>query len=450
MLTKIRAQNFKSWKDTGEIRIAPLTGFFGTNSSGKTSLLQMLLLLKQTALSRDINLILRTYWDRNDYLNLGTLPELIFAAENTLHFEVGWQLAESLPLPEPEHVEPVQHLTFSTEIVTEITELKQRRNYVQGIRYEGDNGFLAEMTRNTKDSYTVRAEVNGSEFARPQGRPRARFSPPIKCYGFSSEAVLYYTNGSVLNQLGYEFERLFSRVYHLGPLREYPQRTYSWAGEEPGDVGLKGETAIPALLARGSTRVYKTGKNRQMTLEQRIAKWLAEMGLVASFRTERISENAPYYRVLVRRHKNSAEVPLTDVGFGVSQVLPVLVLAYYCPEGSTLVLEQPEIHLHPAVQSVLADVLIDAIQRRNIQVILESHSEYLLRRIQRHLSENRLEVDKTAFYFCNYVEDRSEIAPLELDMFGNIQNWPKDFFGDLTGEMLAIAEAGLKRRVGVG
>ena len=69
------------------------------------------------------------------------------------------------------------------------------------------------------------------------------------------------------------------------------------------------------------------------------------------------------------------------MGIGVSQVLPVLVLCYYVPEGSTIILEQPELHLHPSVQAGLADVFIDVIKHRNVQILLESHSEHLLRRL---------------------------------------------------------------------
>ena len=69
------------------------------------------------------------------------------------------------------------------------------------------------------------------------------------------------------------------------------------------------------------------------------------------------------YELLVKQYKDGPEVPLTDVGFGVSQVLPVLILCYYAPEGSILILEQPEAHLHPKVQSELADVLIDVVKK---------------------------------------------------------------------------------------
>ena len=87
--------------------------------------------------------------------------------------------------------------------------------------------------------------------------------------------------------------------------------------------------------------------------------------------------------------KTVPDVRLTDVGFGVSQVLPVLILCSYAPEGSILILEHPEAHLHPKVQSELADVLIDVVKNRNVQIILESHSEHLLLRLMRRIAGGR-------------------------------------------------------------
>ena len=146
------------------------------------------------------------------------------------------------------------------------------------------------------------------------------------------------------------------------------------------------------------------------------------------------------YEFLVKQYKGGPEVPLTDVGFGVSQVLPVLTLCYYVPEGSILIFEQPEAHLHPKAQSELADVLIDVVKNRNIQIILESHSEHLLLRLMRRIAEGEecekgISVDKTAFHFCEIDNGNSKAEQLEVDEYGNISNWPKDFFGDEMGDV---------------
>jgi predicted ATPase len=159
-----------------------------------------------------------------------------------------------------------------------------------------------------------------------------------------------------------------------------------------------------------------------------------------------IKEGSNLYQVFVQQSPGAAEVLITDVGFGVSQVLPVLVLCYYVPEGSTIILEQPEIHLHPSVQAGLADVFIDAVKRRKIQIILESHSEHLLRRLQRRIAEEQYSPDNAALYFCSTVNGTSQLTPLQIDLYGHISNWPEGFFGDDFGEMAAMSQAVIDRK----
>jgi predicted ATPase len=144
-------------------------------------------------------------------------------------------------------------------------------------------------------------------------------------------------------------------------------------------MGRRGERVIDALLAaRESGKTLARGQGRKrLTLEERVAEWLKDLGLIESFEVRLIAPGSKLYQVWVRRSAQSPEVLITDVGFGVSQILPVITLCYYAPEGSTIILEQPEIHLHPRVQAGLADVFIDAMKTRNIQIILESHSDWL-------------------------------------------------------------------------
>ena len=100
MITHIRVKNFKSWKDSGEVKLAPLTGFFGTNSSGKSSLLQMLLLLKQTAERSEAKEII-FFGDNNSLVNLGNFREVIHGhkEEEQLELEFGCKLQKPLTIP---------------------------------------------------------------------------------------------------------------------------------------------------------------------------------------------------------------------------------------------------------------------------------------------------------------------------------------------------------------
>jgi predicted ATPase len=206
--------------------------------------------------------------------------------------------------------------------------------------------------------------------------------------------------------------------------------------------------AIPALLAaRKQGKIISRGKGRRrQTVEERVAEWLKSLGLIEAFTLKQIAENRKDYEVRVRRSSTASEVLITDVGFGVSQILPVLVLCYYVPRGSTIILEQPEIHLHPSVQAGLADVFIDAIQTRGVQIILESHSEHLLRRLQRRIAEEVLPHDQAALYVVATENGESNIESLEVDPCGNITNWPPGFFGDEMSDLVAMAEAEMQRQ----
>lgn len=213
-------------------------------------------------------------------------------------------------------------------------------------------------------------------------------------------------------------------------------------------MGQAGELVVDALLAarQRGLRISPGYRKRRMTLGQYVARWLKELGLIHDFRVVPVAEGSNLFEVRVHKSPQAAEVLIPDVGFGVSQILPVLVPCFYVPEGSTVVLEQPEIRLHPSVQSGLADVFIDAWRKRGVQILVESHSEHLLRRLQRRIAEEALCHDELGLYFCSVKHAVSKLDQLEVDLYGNIENWPQDFLGDQIDEIASMSEAALKRR----
>ena len=170
--------------------------------------------------------------------------------------------------------------------------------------------------------------------------------------------------------------------------RAYPNRIYARSGAQPSDMGPSGESVVDAILSsREQGDIIRQGKSRRsLTIDKYVAEWLKTLGLIHDFRVEALTKGRRIFEVKVRKSPNSAEVLLTDIGFGVSQILPVLVLCFYVPPTSTVILEQPEIHLHPSVQAGLVDVFIDAWEKRRVQILFESHSEHLLLRLQRRHS----------------------------------------------------------------
>ncbi len=456
MLTSLRLRNYKSWADTGELRLAPITGLFGTNSSGKSSILQLLLVMKQTVESSDRAQVLQLGGERA-LVDAGTFREVVHNHQAPGSIELGltWSLPQPLDIPTPGRPRAPRVTADKVRFKARIGETSAKRTAQLVVEWFD---YCLSDSPGPKRSFGMRRHADGSDhydlvaagfrYKRFRGRPSS-LPAPVKFYGFPDQVYASYQNVGFLAELQLAFENLFSNIYYLGPLREYPQRQYVWAGTRPSDVGQRGEQAIAALLAARDRRhrVPRGRGRRYRPLDWMVAYWLKELGLIHSFEVEPVAEGSNLYRVLVQRAPGAAKVLITDVGFGISQVLPVLVLCYYVPEGATLILEQPEIHLHPSVQAGLADVLIDAVKTRGIQVILESHSEHLLRRLQRRIAEAELAASDTALYFCQLDRKASKIMPLEVDSYGNIVNWPPDFFGDELGELAAMTEAAMRRRM---
>jgi hypothetical protein len=454
MITKLAAKNFKSWVDTGAVRLGQIAGLFGTNSSGKTSLLQMLLMLKQTADSPDRSQVLNLGDDRS-LVELGTFRELLFSHDlsKVLTLQLDWTLPESLIVEDPTHKGSTlfqgDNLGFSSSIEWRNDSGRGLgRVAVREMSYRFSDTLFGMQPSGPKPAeFDLYQDNPGFKFVRAQGRPW-KLPPPTKCYGFPDEARAYYQNASFLSDFELQLEQLFSRVFYLGPLRDYPKRQYPWAGGQPRDMGRRGEQVVEALLAsRESGVLYSLGKGiKRQTLEGRVAWWLKKLELISSFEVRPIAEGGKLFQVWVRRQPEADEVLITDVGFGVSQILPVITLCYYAPEGSTVILEQPEIHLHPRVQSGLADVFVDVVKKRNVQIILESHSEHLLRRLQVRIAEEKLSREDATLYFCSTGKGQSQLMKLELDLFGNIVNWPPDFFGDEMAEIAAMQKAIMARK----
>ena len=276
----------------------------------------------------------------------------------------------------------------------------------------GEIEFSLRPKDQSQRDFDLHAHGAGFRFVRTLGRkwPLPR---PIKSYAFPDQARTYFQNAQFLSDIKSAYEEQLDRVFYLGPLREFPKRDYLWARSRPQDVGRSGEKAVDAILAATAEREMRNvrAKAPRRPFQEMIAYWLREMGLIHDFRVEEIKEGSNRWQATVTVREGGAEALLTDVGFGVSQVLPVVTLLQYVREGSTVILEQPEIHLHPLAQANLADVIINAAVHRGVQVILESHSEHLLLRLQRRVAEQQLPASDVKLYFCDAPSGASELVP---------------------------------------
>ena len=451
MLTRLKLENFKAWEEA-DLTFGKVTGLFGKNSAGKSSILDLLLLLKQTRNATDRGIVLE-FGGPADMVNLGTFADVVHHHDEgrSIRWLLEWTFPKPLtiktikiPLNPRATLFEGRTLQMHCEVGIRGTSL-----WVPQLAYRfAETDFRVHEKEGSKREFQLATNAHGFRFIRNQGRkwPVPR---PIKTHLFPGEAKSYFQNSAFLSEFELKYENLMDSLFYLGPLREHPRREYHWAGSRPDDVGQRGERTMDAILAataRGTKRSLGY-RMRRKPFQEIISHWLRELGLIHRFAIDEVAPGTRLYHTTVQTLPESAPTALTDVGFGVSQVLPVLVLLYYVPNGSTVVLEQPEIHLHPAVQSGLADVMLNVAEARNVQIIVESHSEHLLRRLQRRVAEGSTAADDVRLYFVSARDGKANLSGLALNKWGEIENWPDNFFGDEMGEIAAITEASLKRRL---
>ena len=448
MLTRLAFENFKAWRHA-DFQFGKITGLFGTNSAGKSSILQLLLLLKQTKNATDRGLVL-DFGEPADLANLGTFNDVVHGHNKKAR--INWLLEWTLP----KTLEIYESIGFPEDRTLVGNSLQTRCevglrggrpwSYELAYRFCGVE-FKLQSKAGREREFKLETDSNEIRLVRNQGRAWP-LPHPIKTHLFPDKTRIFYQNSRFLGDFELAYEQLMDSIYYLGPLRDYPQREYHWGGSSPEDVGQFGERTMDAMLAatRDNEKRSLGYKRHRKSFQEMIAYWLRELGLIHEFRLQEIAKGTNLYRAMVKTSRSSVPSALTDVGFGVSQVLPALVLLYYVPRGSTVLMEQPEIHLHPSVQSDLADVMLSVAETRDVQIIVESHSEHLMRRLQRRVAEEKATTDDVQLYFVSMGGLSAQISNLELNEYGEIERWPNNFFGDEMGEISAITQSSLRRK----
>ncbi len=460
MLKTLHVKNFKGWKDTGNISLAPLTIFFGTNSSGKSSIGHFLMMLKQSASSSDRKTV---FFSGNDLsaVDVGLPKDYVYKSRLSegIEYSYHWDVprVNTITNTVTKAKIDISSLSFESQVaLNEKTENMEVKNMQYTVFPASGDAFSLTMSKSaTQGSRAYSVSDKGYNLTRNLGRPWG-FPSPYKFYGFPDEAVAYFQNADILSELNLQQELLFSNVFYLGPLRRKASRLYVWDGSQPDSVGPDGSSAVTAYLAATNDKTARYNfkwKSPTISFGEVVAKMLKKMGLVYDFKVERIAENRQEYDVKIKVKEYSEWADILDVGTGISQVLPVIIQLFYAPNNSIIIMEQPELHLHPSAQAGLADVIIDAIhsrkdgEPRKIQLIIESHSEHFLRRLQRRIAEGTLEQGEMRAYFANNESEPATLEHLDMDLMGQIRNWPKEFFGDIDGDIIAQTDIALIRRI---
>lgn len=440
MIESIQIKNFKCIEGSGLIYIKPITLILGPNSSGKSSVLKPLLLMKQTADSRDIQ---RSVQVDGTYVSLGAFQEFVFnhnkdiEVKFTISFTpertLMWRGESKRIVRELRGKKRVHIVRSLSEIIPDIIEVEvtfvmgpYEQTVTKETKYTVTDKTIGTLVidkiRGARGAYSGFV-TNSHEDMKFTPLKKSKFydmsqSPKSLEYGTLPRSELGYNLSRLLNYVTRSFEMAISNIIYLGPLREEPAPLYGAASERPQDVGTAGEDAATVLWVG-------RGEKKQIELRRKVEKWMAEFEIAKNIKLHKLG---PFFQVLLKDWHTGITCNLTEVGFGASQLLPVIVAGYYAPEKSIMIAEQPEIHLHPKAQTLLADLFID-ISRENKKIIVETHSEHLLMRLQRRIVDGSIDSDMVSVYYCEPTRDGTKVRQIEINKYGQLgKDLPKGFF----------------------
>jgi hypothetical protein len=426
-LTRLSVERYKCFAQREDLEIRPLTLLIGRNSSGKSVLARLPLLLRH-ALSGQSVAPLDLEVEGVSFG--GSFVDLVYGRAR--HGSVGLGFRA-----ENEHGDAYEWW-FEVQHFDEARLQVLKRLHIVG----GDHGEahlvcdLSATTHPSRPLYdipgvgTYPIDFNGivtGEFPAPLNRRLEQL-------------------GVIPQQLGFLIgtpplaRAAFNPLRYLGPFRQVARRDYGYPGGQLHDVGPSGSRA-PEVL--GSDSVQQ---------ERRI------LTAVAGFyethlggRRLDVEDRGDRFSLVVRGSDEAqGAVNLVDAGVGLSQALPLVVQRHLdAASGSSglEIVEQPELHLHPAAHAALADLYVEAIRPRPCpRFIIETHSENFLLRIRRRIAEEQISADDVALYWIDDSSgDGSRVQRISIDTKGDVDHWPRGVFSEDFEEVKAMRRAQQRR-----
>jgi predicted ATPase len=402
-ITNISISGFKSIANECSIEVRPLTILAGANSSGKSSIMQPILLMKQT---------LEAPYDAGSLLLNGshvkfTSVEQLLSKSfdgDYFTFEIEINKKESLKnifkKAEKRGIELVE-MTHRDEIeVTLSTSLTENeiKEVAPKILHDLYNQISSDAETKSIEWFIVRDRCFLSIELRRNHLKALSYS---KLKSSPSET----------------FSRFIQKLIHVSGLRVNLDRTFPVTGIDLHFLG-NFEQYVASLI--------NSWQNSDIPKLQELNSYLIKLDLAR--RIESILINDAQLELKVSRTRNSDDmVNIVDVGSGVSQILPTIVALIAAEPDQLVYLEEPEIHLHPRAQANLGDIIVDA-ANRGVRVVLETHSDLLLRRIQSLVAEDKISPDKAILHWFSRDQNGfTQIATAEMDSTGAFGDFPEDF-----------------------
>ena len=430
MISKIHLKNFKALRDTGELEIKPITFLVGPNSSGKTSLIQAILALRQTVRSQDPQtpLILD-----DEYINLGSYRDVVFKHNEKNEICIGFEADEK-----------------RWEIVFSVYRSGNNQGviYLKSLDFDGENIPMPQKDRGK----LVKKSINFSIIKKGRGgghfittKDEKNFDEqPIELSKFYGILFKKYKDlGKYFDYLGAHpsllfanmiagklIEDIFKNIHHVGPSRDEPERTYTATGASPSEVGKWGEGSVNILLLEKDIR-------------EKVREWLKNFEISLDFDLEELmgkSGGSNIYKMMLSDPNTKTEVSLKDVGFGASQILPIIVEGFNAPKNALIMIEQPEIHLHPRAQGTMGDLLVDIANFNEKKIIVETHCDLLIRRVCKNILQGNIDQADVVIYYFEPTESGTEIKTITINKNGQFENFPDGFFEESFEEAMEMAE----------
>lgn len=473
MLKSITLKNYKCFEKLKvdgkeELEIAPLTVLCGVNSSGKSSILKSLLMLKQSYENiYDSNSVLF-----NGDLSLnGTYQDVVYnhKASNYITFVNKFKIENSnfLSSFEKNTIKDlntifnlnndikVVYITVSIQLKRKNSTKKILDNVIHSysisikIILKDDRDVFSNicLTNTSEDKYDIDILVDSLNINVSLLECTCYFNGLILTNLYFTKTNPEHLNTTTILSFIYAIFKIIPLQYkgikYIAPLRNEPNRIYQLY-QERNDVGLYGEYTPQIIYEHRNDNIKfvipPTNDSLLLARERKhlidhLNSWCEHLGIDTIVLPNETSNNLETFKIGIGNSN------LMDVGFGISQILPILTTCFLMRWHETLILQQPEIHLHPKMQMDFADfILSSAYTGRNI--IIETHSDHIINRLVRRILENPTLKDKVKFYFVDK-KANPVISTIEVDNVRGFINAPEDFFSQFGDESSKIFNAGI-------
>lgn len=401
MINQIHFKNYKSFKDLQKLELKPLTILIGKNSSGKSAVAKLPTMIEGSLSGKFEEPLLVV----NEGIELGAeFRDLVYGREiGSLEFTLK---------------------TDSNSLTVEVT---------SGLKD-------SEFPRIRKWKLNEELQLNYDDKKRNYFNDDNDSNYICAFFGFELEQMYDADkDGSSETVPSLKEKGITLKTNYVGPFRQVPDRTYNITGpSRPNKIGAKGENAYQMLI---SDFLYNKGE-----LLKKVSDWYK-----INFDGWGIDINTtskPDYKVELTRENPKFNVNIRDVGEGMSQALPLVVCAFLNYQDETLtIIEQPELHLHPAAHGSLAELFASAIKENSHHFLIETHSQNFILRLRRMIAEGKLNKDSVVIYSVEYEEENntSILKKITITDDGAVSYWPENVFSETLDETVAIRTAQIKK-----